>query len=125
MIPRLDVRLVPPSELIAGDPLSGHVNTVWTAGHVEIRVDRTAGVDPAVVAPLRRVLSEVLPVGNGAAECPIVRFHLDRAMPDDSLVMAECTPYQTDVYLRAGSMPADVAEEIAGHSTNVARRVRP
>jgi hypothetical protein len=120
MIPQLVVRLVHPSDLING---GGRVCTVWTASQVELRVDDTAGVDPAVVAPLRRVLNEVLPSVPGG--CPVMRIYVERAMPDDHLVTVEITPYQTDVHVLAGLLPEPIADEIAAHGTYLARHVRP
>lgn len=117
--PHLLLRFVDSADLILS-----RINIASVGGRIELRIDRTAGVDPAALKPLQeiglRTLTELMPIMI-PDRSPIVRYYLERDMPDNSLVHVDLTPYQVDVYLQRDLMPQWVADEIAGHSTNLLR----
>lgn len=121
--PHLLLRLVDPAELILS-----RINLAHVGGRIELRIDSTAGVDPAALPPLQeiglRTLTELVPIMIPGRP-PIVRYYLERDIPGNRLVHVEFSPYQADVYLQRGLMPQDVADEIAGHSTNLLRHLAP
>lgn len=117
--PHLLIRLVDPAELILS-----RINLAHVGARIELRIDRTAGVDPAALHPLTELgiqtLAQLVPLIE-PGRTPVVRYYMERAIPGGLLVAADFTPYQADVYLQRGLMPQDVADEIAGHSTNLLR----
>ncbi|MEV4059685.1 hypothetical protein [Nonomuraea dietziae] len=120
MTPHLHVRLVNPSELVLS-----RINLTYLGGRLELRIDRTARVDPAVQDALRamanRALTELVSMANPRRP-PIVRYYLESGIPG-GLVHADLSPYQADIYLERGLMPQDLADELAAHSTFLLRRI--
>ncbi|WP_431897820.1 hypothetical protein [Nonomuraea sp. bgisy101] len=116
MTPHLHIGLVNPSVLVIS-----RVNSRMTQGRVELLLDRT-GVDPYVLEPLQiigaRTLSELVPMLRPGRP-PTVRYFMERDIP--GLVYMDVTPYQADIYLERGLIPQDLADELAGHSTNLLR----
>ncbi len=116
--PRLSIRLAEPWELLAG-----RINTRITPMTLDIAIDRTAGVAGEVLAPLQaaatRVLRDIATVE--VSKLITVRYFLERDIPD--LVHIDWGAAQVDVYLERGSMPPDVADELAGHSTYLTRKL--
>ncbi|NJP93954.1 hypothetical protein HCN51_31720 [Nonomuraea sp. FMUSA5-5] len=99
------------------------VNLRWRGGTLEVLLDRT-DVDPASVPVLMeataRARTEIVPfIEDGAS--PIVRYFMERNIPGDQQFHMDASPYQTDVYLEHGLMPQAIADEIAGHTTNLFR----
>ncbi|MFI6819214.1 hypothetical protein ACIBG7_42980 [Nonomuraea sp. NPDC050328] len=50
---------------------------------------------------------------------------MERNLPGGKLVAADLEPYQADIYIEHGLMSQEVADEIAGHSTRLFRRLTP
>ncbi|MGW5689125.1 hypothetical protein [Nonomuraea sp. NPDC003754] len=97
------------------------VNSRMKHGRLEMLLDRT-GVDPNVLEPLQivgaRTLSDLVPLLT-LGRSPTVRYYLERNVP--GLVHMDVSPYQADVYLERELIPLDLADELAGHSTNLLR----
>jgi hypothetical protein len=114
------IRLADPAELVLG-----RVNTRWLGGGaIELLLDRTEA-DPASVPVLTEArdlaLRKVVPLLHAHGPPPIVRYYVERHIPGGRLVHVEPSPWQTDVYLAHGLLPQEMADELAGHSTNLLR----
>jgi hypothetical protein len=119
----LNLRYARPNEL-----LHGRVNLAKTGELFELRIDPAAGIDSAVFQPLIALARTTLPQVLSMIEpgrSPIVRYYVERNLPGGRLVAADIAPYQADIYVEHGLMPQDVADEIAGHSTHLIRRLTP
>ena len=119
MKPHLSIRLTDPSHLI-----SGRVNTVIRRNALDIVIDATSGVDPAVLTPLRDtslLVLGTLVIGGRISPLITVRFVLERDIP--GLVRTDISDTQVDVYLERHTMPLAVADELAGHVTHLTRRL--
>ncbi|MFB4285658.1 hypothetical protein ACBJ59_61100 [Nonomuraea sp. MTCD27] len=112
------VRLVDPAELALG-----RVNTRRRGRTLELLLDQTQ-VDPEALPVLLeardRALAEVVPLIEPGRPTPIVRYFMERNIPGGRLHL-DVGPVLTDVYLEYGLMPQDMADEVAGHSTNLLR----
>jgi hypothetical protein len=102
---------VPPARL-----LHGRVNTRRTPDHVELLIDQDCGVHPAALPPLLdhiRTAAEQLPTVRISGVHPVVTVHQD----DEPQIATgvELSPYLITIYLPRGSMPTDVADELAAN----------
>lgn len=116
---RIRVRLVDPATLI-----SGSVSIRATAGLAEVRIAENARVAHEALDLLKAAGEEVVAALASIAHpgrAPIVRYFLERDMPRGQLLVAETTHYQVDIRVRRGLIPQDIADEIAGHSTELLR----
>ncbi|MEV0387906.1 hypothetical protein [Nonomuraea sp. NPDC050643] len=119
MSPQVAIRLVAPAELGLG-----RVVTRQRGGSLELLLDRTV-VDPAALPALLEArdiaFARVLPIIESDRPPPLIRYFMERNIPGGGLVSVDVHPVQTDVYLQYGLMPQDMADEVAGHSTNMLR----
>lgn len=119
MTPHLLLHLVDPVALVLG-----RVNSWWISGALELRIDRTH-VNPVALPALldagARTLIELVPHIE-ANLLPVVRYYLVD-MPSPQLMHMDISAFQVDVYLQHGLMPQDLADELAGHYTNIARHL--
>lgn len=118
MTPHLLLRLVDPVALVLS-----RVNSRWYGGALELRIDRT-DVDPAAHSALLeagiRTLVELVPLIAANRRLPVVRYYTECDIPGRKLWHMDVMPYQADIYLRQGLMPQELADELAGHYTNIA-----
>ncbi|MGW6498516.1 hypothetical protein [Nonomuraea angiospora] len=112
----LAIRLVPPSWLV-GTP----VNYIYLPRGVEIRIDRTSGTDPDLIAELTtftpralQKLAEVIDPENP----PPVRYHLTG---DVDLLGHDFEAEQADMYINKDLMRQDIADCFSALATHFVR----
>ncbi len=89
------------------------------SGRFEVLVDETS-IDPVVLPPLERQIHRMLtelPAMLLPGIIPVVAYHVDDL--GGPAVDAELSPHLISVYVQQGTMPQDLADELAGGTAYV------
>ncbi len=99
--------------------MQARVNVIRRSERFEVLIDETS-IDPAVLPPLEHQVQRVVtefPAIMLPGVTPAVTFQVDEL--GGPAVDAELSPYLISVYVQTGTMPQDLADELAGGTAYV------